>query len=111
MEIKKRIEGNCVIVDMEGEMDYLNAVSLRQVIMELIDAKKKNIIINLEKVPYMDSTGLGTLITLWQKSKAQAIGLKYAHPQETVKKLFVLSRLNNILPITATLQEAIEQLQ
>jgi anti-anti-sigma factor len=111
MEIKKRREGNYIIIDIEGELDYLNAISLRKVVMELMDGKNMNIIINMEKVHYMDSTGLGTLITLWQKSKAQSIDLKYAHPQETVRRLLELSRLNGILPLVSTVEDAIDALE
>jgi anti-sigma B factor antagonist len=111
MEIKKRSEGKCIVVDIEGELDYITAISLRKVVMELMDGKNRNIIINMEKVHYMDSTGLGTLITLWQKSKAQSIGLKYAHPADTIMRLLVLSRLNAILPLTSTVEDAQKELE
>ena len=63
MEITQRENGGIVIMDIQGEIDLYNAPEIKDNIQKLIEAQKYNIIINLEKVSYIDSSGIGALIS------------------------------------------------
>jgi stage II sporulation protein AA (anti-sigma F factor antagonist) len=54
---------NTVVVRTEGELDMLVAERLRQEVDEILSQKGvKNLILNLEKVTFIDSSGLGVII-------------------------------------------------
>ena len=63
MEISQREADKVVILDIQGEIDLYNAPEIKDTIQKLIEAQKYNIIINLEKVSYIDSSGIGALIS------------------------------------------------
>ncbi len=63
MEITRRESGNIVILDINGEIDLYNAPEIKDVIAKLIEEQKYYTIINLEKVSYIDSSGIGALIS------------------------------------------------
>ena len=63
MDITTRPKGEVVILDISGEIDLYNAPEIKDIINKLIEEKKYNVIINLEKVSYIDSSGIGALIS------------------------------------------------
>ena len=65
MDIKVNVresEGDAYVVDLTGEIDVYTSPKVKDAITELIDKEHYNLVINLEKVRYIDSTGLGVLI-------------------------------------------------
>ena len=52
----------CSVVDLNGEIDVYTSPKVKEAIMSLIDAGNYALVINLENVRYIDSTGLGVLI-------------------------------------------------
>jgi len=59
MDITKRTKDDVVILDISGEIDLYNAPEIKDIINSLIEEKKFNVIINLEKVTYITLQGLG----------------------------------------------------
>lgn len=64
MEITRRESGNIVILDINGEIDLYNAPEIKDVIAKLIEEQKYYTIINLEKVSYIDSSGIVLVLVL-----------------------------------------------
>ena len=62
MELKIRKSGAIYIIDVNGEMDLYNSYKLKELILKMIDKNIEKYIINLEKVDYIDSSGIGALI-------------------------------------------------
>ena len=67
MDIKVNVrESNgqrpCSVVDLNGEIDVYTSPKVKETIMSLIDSGHYALVINLENVRYIDSTGLGVLI-------------------------------------------------
>lgn len=76
MEITRRESGNIVILDINGEIDLYNAPEIKDVIAKLIEEQKYYTIINLEKVSYIDSSGIGALISSLSNLKNIRVDLK-----------------------------------
>jgi anti-sigma B factor antagonist len=86
-------------LDLEGEVDVFTAPSLRQAIMDQAENGSKQLLVNLEKVEYLDSTGLGILIG-GNKRLAEAGGaLLLVGPSARIRRLFEITQLNTILRI------------
>ena len=63
MEIERRETNDIVVLDVNGEIDLYNAPEIKELINKLIEEQKYNVIINLDRVSYIDSSGIGALIS------------------------------------------------
>jgi anti-sigma B factor antagonist len=109
MEITQRENGGIVIMDIQGEIDLYNAPEIKDNIQKLIEAQKYNIIINLEKVSYIDSSGIGALISSLSNLKKYQGGLKIINVYASVKKVFELTKLTSFFEIYDSEEEALSK--
>jgi len=107
MEINRRENNNIVILDINGEIDLYNAPDIKDTIKELIDEEKRQIIINLEKVSYIDSSGIGVLISSLSNLKKVGGALKIINVYASVKKVFELTKLTSFFDIFDSEDEAL----
>ncbi len=108
MEIKTRDAGDAVILDVDGEIDLYNAPILKDIIKQNIEAQKYNLIINLVKVSYIDSSGIGALISSLSNLKKYQGGLKIINVTGSVKKVFELTKLTSFFEIYEDEDEAVQ---
>ena len=76
--------------------------------MRLIEQGEINIIVQLEQVRFIDSSGLGALLSGHKNAAAKSGKLAIANLQQQVLSMFELTRLNRIFEIYADLNEAID---
>jgi len=82
-----------------GEVDIYTSPELKNKIFELIDDKKLNIIINGEKLEYIDSTGLGILMSIYKKMQDNSLNIKILNLKSNIYKLFDITGLIKIFDI------------
>ena len=99
MDINKRTRDEIVILDITGEIDLYNAPEIKDIINKLIEEQKYNVIINLEKVSYIDSSGIGALISSLSNLKKYQGGLKIINVYASVRKVFELTKLTSFFEI------------
>ena len=109
MEINKRERGSVSIIDIEGEIDLYNAPEIKNTIQSLIDEQKYSVIINLEKVSYIDSSGIGSLISSLSNLKKYQGSMKIINVLASVKKVFELTKLISFFEIYDTEDEAVSK--
>jgi anti-sigma B factor antagonist len=84
-------------------------------IMEIAGSALKNgtdkCLINLEAVRYINSSGIGVLITLLTKFRNQGGELVLVNPSEHVNKLLIIIKLRNIFIIAQSEEEALQKLK
>lgn len=97
--IREVAEVGVTILDIKGEIDLYNAPDIKDTIKQQIDAGKKKIIINLKDVVYIDSSGIGALISSLSNLKKVGGGLKILHVYDSVKKVFELTKLTSFFEI------------
>jgi len=107
MEIKKTEENGIVILTLDGEVDLYNAPSLKEEIKKCIDERKYNVVIDFEKVTYIDSSGIGALISSMSNLKKYQGALKITNITGSVKKVFELTKLTSFFEIYNSVNEAI----
>jgi anti-sigma B factor antagonist len=98
------------IIDIKGEINAFAEKDLMTAYTQASEQGAQNIILNFEKLEYMNSSGIGLLITLLircnrQKQRLVAINLK-----EHYQQIFELTRLNEAIKIFATESEALAAL-
>ena len=108
MDITKRSNDDVVILDIAGEIDLYNAPVIKDIINGLIEEQKFNVIINLEKVTYIDSSGIGALISSLSNLKKYQGGLKIINVYASVRKVFELTKLTSFFDIYNSEEEALE---
>ena len=107
MEISQRDRDSIIILDIQGEIDLYNAPEIKDTIQRLIEQQKYNIIINLEKVSYIDSSGIVALISSLSNLKKYQGGLKIINVYASVKKVFELTKLTSFFEIYESEDEAV----
>ena len=110
MEIKLRSFNGINIIDISGEIDLYNYYRLKEIVADLKLKGIKKYIINLEKVTYIDSSGIGALIFIYTALKEASGRLYLSCINGTVKRVIELTKLAGFLPIAATIQDAIKRL-
>jgi anti-sigma B factor antagonist len=95
------------VITVQGEIDVYTSPRVKETINELIEKENYNLIINLEDVRYIDSTGLGVLIGALKKVREHngSINLICTNPQ--IKKIFNITGLVKIFGIFKNEEEAI----
>jgi anti-sigma B factor antagonist len=108
LKIKTRTKSNAIIIEIEGEVDLYSSPQVRKTIIDLTQQKKPALLINLEAVPYMDSSGVATLVEGLQRMKEYGGKLCIYNLQGTVRDVFELSRLDKVFNIFDNETEAIK---
>lgn len=98
---------NSHILVLSGELDLYNAQNLKQLSTELIGSSSGRIIINMEKVEYIDSTGVGVILHIHSATKKKEIPFYLTNVHGTVEKVFRLTKLLGYLPIKNNIEEII----
>ena len=111
MEIQKKTEGDIVILSISGELDLYNAPELKDSFQALIEEKKYKIIIDLDRVSYIDSSGIGALISSYSNLKKFQGQLRICNIAGTVKKVFELTKLTTFFQMDDTLENSISALK
>lgn len=101
MEIVCREEeaNDVLIVDVTGDLDARSAGDLKLTLNEKIEGGKVWILVNLSEVPYMDSAGLGVLVSGLKNTNRQNGDLRICGLQPDVRNIFELTRLNKVFQI------------
>ncbi|HOA06821.1 MAG TPA: STAS domain-containing protein [Spirochaetota bacterium] len=107
MEINRRESADIVVLDISGEIDLYNAPEIKDTINQLIEDQKYNVIINLEKVSYIDSSGIGALISSLSSLKKYQGGLKIINVYASVRKVFELTKLTSFFEIFDSESDAV----
>jgi len=103
---------NCMVVDFKGNlMGGPNAESFRDDLHKLIDQDKTNVIANLGKVKFMNSSGLGILIGGLTTMKNAGGSLIICEADKKIQDLLVVTQLISVFQHYRTLDEAIEHYQ
>ncbi|MGQ9631458.1 MAG: STAS domain-containing protein [bacterium] len=107
MEMSIRESQDIAIVDLSGEIDAQNSSDIKSRIKALISDGKVKFVINLSGVRYMDSSGLGVLVSGLKTARKDGGDLKLSGLQPEVQNIFELTQLNKVFEIYESESEAI----
>jgi len=95
------------IVEVEGEIDVYTAPRLRELLIDLVNNGHYQLVVNMEKVEFLDSTGLGVLVGGLKRVRAHDGSLDLVCTQERILKIFRITGLTKVFGIHDTVDEAI----
>ncbi len=93
LSLETRHEDGRTIIEVGGEIDVYTAPRLRDKITELVSGGNYNLVIDMEKVDFLDSTGLGVLVGGLKKVRAHDGSMRLICNQERLLKIFRITGL------------------
>ncbi|BBE30043.1 anti-sigma factor antagonist [Tepiditoga spiralis] len=104
-------KGNFLIIKGHGELDVYHSLNFKEEAREKInELKEKIIIFDTTDVPYIDSSGLGSIIALFKDIHKNHKELVITGMRKEVENLFKMTRTDRIVSIYPTIEDAIKQL-
>jgi len=95
MQLEQRMAGNVAIISIDGDITLNKGgdVLLKDKVQSLIQQGTKNIVIDLSRVSYVDSAGLGQLVQAYATTKNKGGALKLVNVTKKLKDLLVVTKL------------------
>ncbi len=112
-ELKVTLEslGELSLIVLEGEVDVYSAPKLRDTIRELVDEGRYRIVVDLEGVAFLDSTGLGVLVGGLKRVKNHQGELGIICNQERILRIFRITGLTKVFTIYRTREELLASIE
>ena len=107
MEILETKTGDICILSLTGRLDAYYANELEKKLGSLIDAGQVRLVINLEKLEYISSSGLRVLLAALKKVKSSQGDIKLASLKPFIKEVFDISGFTGLFNIFDTQEAAI----
>lgn len=100
---------NCVVITLSGNvMGGPDGQQLHETLHQLNDEGKRNVVVDLSKVKFMNSSGLGMLISGLTTMRNAGGDLRLARVADRIQSLLIVTKLVTIFKEFDTVQEAVE---
>lgn len=97
------------VLDVTGEVDVYSAPELRERLAETLSAAAPSLVVNLSEVSFLDSTGIGTLVSGLNRAVQFGGKLTLVCDQERILKLFRITGLDTVFTIRPTVEDALAE--
>lgn len=84
---------------IDGELDIFNAQDVRVRVLDEYEKSKSDIVLDFSQVSFMDSTGLGVLISIQKVLNDDGYKLRIVNVDPKIKKIFVITELEEVFDI------------
>lgn len=108
MEIDKKKVDDISVVSLKGRMDAYNSITVSEFLDELTDKGCDQLLVEMEGVDYMSSSGLRVLLSTLKKLKARGGTLKLCSLQPYVLEVFEIAGFNQLFEIYSDTSEALK---
>lgn len=102
-------EHNTAVIFPENRLDASTAPEFKNFIHDLSKKQYLKLVIDLSNVQFIDSSGLGVLVTVLRTVSQQGGDIKIAGPSAEVQALFSLTRLDKVFDIVGNAQTALDR--
>lgn len=103
----RKNDPNIERIDLEGDLDFHSSPDLRSELTKAVDRQAAKILIDLQKVDYIDSSGLATFVELFQKIRRYGGKLVLFNLSPSVRSVFEIAKLDSIFQLAANEREAL----
>jgi anti-anti-sigma factor len=108
MKIRIQEEPSSAVVTVEGSMSQDDVQIFRIKLLELMEAGKTKIIIDMGAVPYISSLGLAVIVDIQNRLNASHGNIRVARLNPTLKSLFTITNLNQKIALYHDVEEAMK---
>jgi len=110
MTITESLKDGCHVLRLTGRFDFQSRHTIQAAIEKSQQDGARHIILNLQGVPFIDSAALGILAVMHKQLTAQHVHATIVNPQDFVKGILELAKMENLFPIHATEEQAMASL-
>lgn len=109
MEVTSKAKGEAIVFYIDGELTTTSSPEAQTEINEVLEsAKCKLVVLNLEKVDFIASTGLRIILKLGQELQASGTELVVCSANQTNKSVFKMAGFSKLFKILDTEEEALQ---
>ena len=105
MNIRSYEQDGVAVIQVNGEINISTSPDLRKMFEK---EPRKKIVIDFEKVAYIDSSGLATLVEVLKRTRTQGGSLGLATMSDKVKSLFEITKLDKLFSIFQNTKDAVD---
>lgn len=106
-----RHDGTTTVVELSGRFDAPTAPNVKAQLVGLIASGQSKLVINLGNVDFIDSAGLGVLVSCLRRCVANGGDLCLAEVPEFARSIFELTRLTRVFRIDQSEAEALQNMR
>ncbi len=108
---KEELGGKVIVIEAPVRLDASVADDFRNTMKKLVEEGKFNIVVDLAKTEFIDSSGLGALVSRIAVTRSNKGDVRLASPSETILKLLEITHLNQIFKYFDDLESAIKSFE
>ena len=95
------------VIAVNGEIDVYTAPRLREMLIRLVDEEKYHLIVDMEGVEFLDSTGLGVLVGGLKRVRSHDGGIDLVCTQGRILRIFRITGLSKVFSIFDSVDQAL----
>jgi len=107
MKITRNQSGNVTVLALSGRLDLASGATLKEQVQQEFQGNNVHIHLNLTKVDFINSSGLGALVSLMKETRLKHGRLTMSNLAAYVTEIFEITQLSHIFEIYQTEEEAI----
>ena len=107
MDINITEKGKVSVLDLNGKLDLPNAARLKDQVKTLLDDQKNQIHLDMEKVDFINSSGLGALVSLMKEIRVHKGRLTLSNLAPYVNEIFEITQLSHVFEIFQNVDDAV----
>ena len=107
LKLEHHAKDGIEVIDVQGEIDMYTAPRLRELLIDLVTKGSYQLVVNLDTVGFLDSTGLGVLVGGLKRVRAHDGSLDLVCTQQRILKIFRITGLTEVFGIYETVDQAI----
>jgi stage II sporulation protein AA (anti-sigma F factor antagonist) len=108
MEITTKINGDIAVINLQGRLDLTSANALKNASREFFSKDNCKLVLNMDKVDFINSSGLGALVSILKEVRSHRGSLKISNLADYVKEIFDITQLSNIFDICEDEKHALQ---
>jgi anti-sigma B factor antagonist len=106
LSIETNNVGDAVVVQVGGEVDVFTAPQLREALVAAVDGSSRNVVVDLQGVDFLDSTGLGVLVAGLKRVRQHGGELSLVCTREHILKILDITGLVKVLKVYDSVEAA-----
>lgn len=107
LRLDVRRHGDWTVVEVGGEIDVATAPRLREQLIAIVNDQQYRIVVDLEAVDFIDSTGLGVLISGLKRVRTHGGEFALVCTEPRILKVFEITGLVQVFPVHETVDQAV----
>lgn len=106
LDIKTDVQDNVCAMSLDGEIDVYTAPRLKEELVSVVESGCANVIVDMEKVGFIDSSGLGVLVSALRRARERDGVVRIVCTRDNILKIFRITGLDKVFPIFDNIADA-----